>query len=47
MSSRSSSGVVVGPKRSTTEPSRPIRNFVKFHLIAPPIMPFFSSLSHL
>lgn len=34
MAPRSLSGVTVGAKRSMTRPSRPIRNLVKFHLIA-------------
>jgi len=33
------SGVVIGAKRLSGLPSRPIRNLVKFHLIRPPSTP--------
>lgn len=40
------SGFAYGEKRSTTWPFRPIRNLVKFHLIAELKNPLRSSLSH-
>ena len=46
MSSVSFSGLVVGPKRLRTFPSRPTRNLVKFHLIALVSRPPSSERSH-
>ncbi len=44
--SASFSGLVVGPKRSTTWPSASTRNLVKFHLMRLPSTPDFCPRSH-
>src|SRR5690606_21288261 len=46
MSGAIASGAVVGAKRDTGLPSAPMRNLVKFHLMAPLSTPFCSDLSH-
>ena len=47
MSVARSDGCTVGAYRSMTWPSRPTRNFAKFHLMALPSSPLFSDRSHL
>ena len=45
MSAASPAGSIFGAYLSTTDPSRPIRNLVKFHFTAPPSRPSFCSFS--